>query len=148
GSAGLQLTAALAAHSLGQWTEHELVTWIREALATLATPEHGTSTDGVRPARSLPAEGIAPERYVAPTDAVALAQYAAALTAVRQALPALAAEATQRLRAIDWGQVRVDSTDLGSGGRLAVFFQVASGTRPPAAWTALARTPEELGPVF
>jgi hypothetical protein len=86
-------------------------------------------------------------RAVAPLTEHGWAMYAAGLVAVRQAVPALAAEATRRLAAIDWRNLRIDSNALGSASRLAVFFQVASGARPAAAWANLSRTAEAQGQV-
>jgi hypothetical protein len=85
---------------------------------------------------------------VVPKGDKALAEYAAALVTLRQAIPSLAAEATHRLDAIDWRLVVPASPLLGAADRLAVFFQVATGARPVQAWTQLLRTPQKTGTVY
>ena len=82
-----------------------------------------------------------------PHDGVGVAEYAAGLATLRQAIPSLAIEATRRLTAIDWKTIPTESNQLGSLDRLTVFFQVAAGVRPPSAWAALERTPQPFGPV-
>ena len=81
-------------------------------------------------------------------DGVAVAEYAAGLATLRQAIPSLAAEATRRLTAIDWKTIPAVSDQLGAVDRLTTFFQVAAGARPPSAWTGLERTPQPFGPVY
>lgn len=83
----------------------------------------------------------------APTNDVALALFAAGLVTLRQAVPALAPEATTHLDAIGWSEVALSSRELGSASRLAAFFQVATRVRSADAWTNLARTPLAHGPV-
>lgn len=119
GSDGLQLGALLGAHALGLVPEPEVEKSARAWLA-VAT---------------------------APAEEVALAHHAAALVTLRQALPALAPEATARLAEIKWSTSPVAERELGSAARLATFLQIAARNRPPAAWTALPRTPVAIGPV-
>ena len=83
-----------------------------------------------------------------PKSEQGLAQFAAGLVTLRQAIPRLDAEATKRLDAIDWKVVVPASAQLGALDRLAIFFQVATGARPVQAWTQLTRTPVKEGPVF
>jgi hypothetical protein len=83
-----------------------------------------------------------------PTGERALAPYAASLVTLRNAIPRFAQEATKRLNAIDWGRVTVDSSSLGSASRLAVFFQIATHTRPASAWRTLHRASEAQGHVY
>jgi hypothetical protein len=83
-----------------------------------------------------------------PTGERALAPYAASLVTLRNAVPRFAQEATQRLNAIDWGRVPIESNSLGSSSRLAVFFQIATRTRPASAWQALRRTSDAQGHVY
>jgi hypothetical protein len=83
-----------------------------------------------------------------PVGDQALAEYAASLVTLRQAIPSMAAAATKKLGEIDWKLVVPKSAQLGALDRLAVFFQVATGARPLQAWTQLQRTPEKQGPVY
>lgn len=85
--------------------------------------------------------------YPAPADVAALAQYAAGLVVVRQAWPEVAAAATQFLQAINWAAVTPGADQLGSGDRLAVFFQIASDARAAATWARLKRDTVVLGDV-
>lgn len=118
-SAGLRLTAVLAAQALGLLNSGQALRLAREVLATPPP-----TTDG------------------------ALARYAAALVTLRQAFRSMAPEATRALEAIKWENVTLSSTKLGSDSRLAVFFRIASGAGAPALWKQLVRTPEAQGPVF
>lgn len=118
-SAGLRLTAVLAAQALGLLNSGQALNLAREMITT-----------------SLPQ-----------TDA-GLAQYAAALVTLRQAFRSLAPEATRALEAIKWDGVTLSSTKLASGSRLAAFFRIASGAGAPDLWKQLVRTPEAQGPVF
>ncbi len=82
-----------------------------------------------------------------PADEKERSRFAAALLTARQAFPRLAAAATERWNEIDWTQVEPTQKQIGSGSRLTVFFQVATGAREPAAWDALARDTQPLDPV-
>ena len=119
-TAGLQLSAVVAARTLGFISEAEAMarakTWLETALA--------------------------------PLDGTALAEYAAGLATARQGIPELAGEVTRRLAAIDWRKASTQSKELASRDRLTVFLQVAAGARPPSDWAALYRTPERVGPVY
>lgn len=75
------------------------------------------------------------------------AQFAAALMTLRQSVPALAAAATQRLEALPWSRLPVTVLGLGTASRLAVFLQVARGTRPAVDWLNLSRATLPLGSV-
>ncbi|PTY02487.1 hypothetical protein DB347_24090 [Opitutaceae bacterium EW11] len=119
-NAGLHLTGILAAHALGFLSTDD----------TLAR------------ARSFLAQSFHP------TDDVALSQFAAALITLRQALPALEADATRVLETIDWSRIHLSATQLGSGSRLAAFLQFASGSGPSTVWTDLTREPVRVGPVY
>ena len=77
----------------------------------------------------------------------ALAQYAASLVTIRNAIPSFEQEASRRLDAIDWAKVGTDSNLLGSASRLTTFFQVATGARPASAWRALKRVADTEGDV-
>ncbi|HXQ81245.1 MAG TPA: glucoamylase family protein [Opitutaceae bacterium] len=118
-SLGLRLSSVLAAGSIGLIPEDEAVNRV----------------DAMLKATRIPA------------DDRALAQYSASLVTLRQAIPSLEPEATRRLAAIDWKKVPIESNLLGSNSRLAVFFQVATGARPPSAWTELRRVSEAEGHV-
>ncbi|HVU18579.1 MAG TPA: glucoamylase family protein [Candidatus Didemnitutus sp.] len=83
-----------------------------------------------------------------PKSELGLAEFAASLVTLRQAIPRLEGEATKRLNAIDWRIVVPASPQLGALDRLTVFFQVATGARPVQAWTQLQRTPIKDGPVY
>jgi len=83
-----------------------------------------------------------------PKTDVGIAEYAAALITLRQAIPSLAPEATRNFENIKWGNVTLASTKLGSASRLAAFFKIAAGKSDVATWTRLVRTPEARGPVF
>lgn len=115
--AGLQLTALLAAQQLGLLANGNLSAAARDQF----------------------------ERFTAPASATETAQYAAGLVTLRQAVPALAAEATRRLDAIQWTTLPAPAAELGAASRLAVFFQIAAGVRPAADWTALGRATQALG---
>jgi hypothetical protein len=118
-SLGVRLSSILAAGAIGLIPEAEAVKRVTVMLRSTPVPE------GDR----------------------ALAQYAASLVTIRQAIPNLEPEASHRLAAIDWKNVQVQSNFLGSGSRLAVFFQVATGARPPSAWRALRRVADTEGDV-
>jgi hypothetical protein len=83
-----------------------------------------------------------------PTGERALAPYAASLVTLRHAIPKFYPEATERLNAIDWGRVTLDSAALGSASRLAVFFQIATHVRPAATWRSMRRTADAEGHVY
>jgi hypothetical protein len=119
-SLGLRLSSVLAATSLGLIPEDDAIGRIDTMLT--ATP--------------------------VPSGERALAPYAASLVTLRNAIPKVALEATEKLNAIDWGRVPIESNSLGSASRLAVFFQVATGARPASAWTTLRRTADAEGHVF
>ncbi|MFI5356752.1 MAG: glucoamylase family protein [Opitutales bacterium] len=116
---GLQLTALIAAQQLGWVTGEQLLAQARAQLAAAVTLADGADA----------------------------AEYGAALVTLRQAVPALAAPATEALERIDWAHGDTSGGDLGTRARLAVFFQVATGARPPAAWSGLARSTQVIGPV-
>jgi hypothetical protein len=119
-SAGLQLTATLAAHALGLINGGEALQYARALI----------------------------EATAAPAGDVPLAQYAAGLVTVRQVFHSLAPAATRGLEAIKWDNVTLSSTKFAAGSRLAAFFKIAVGDAPPALWTKLVRTPEAQGPVY
>ncbi len=75
------------------------------------------------------------------------AQYAAALVTLRQAVPALEAEATRLLGAIDWRAQPATAAELGAASRLDVFLQIASGAIPATDWFKLSRATQPVGPV-
>ncbi|HWA85011.1 MAG TPA: glucoamylase family protein, partial [Opitutus sp.] len=85
---------------------------------------------------------------VPPQTDVAVAEYAAGLVALRQAIPSLATQATQLLEKIDWNRITPSSTKLGSASRLATFFKIAAGKSPASAWAGLVRSPEQRGAVY
>ncbi|HVT74498.1 MAG TPA: glucoamylase family protein [Lacunisphaera sp.] len=116
---GLQLTALVSAHLLGFVSARDVLRDARDGLAHMPLPE----------------------------NAAAAAQAAAALITLRQAVPALAGEATARLATIDWNRFPAAAA-LGSADRLAVFLGVAAGRRPSRDWSALDRTTQALGPVY
>ena len=118
-TAGLQLTSLLAAHALGLVSGADCAARVQTLLAST----------------------------VRPTEADGLAQYAAALVAVRQALPELRPRATALLAAIPWRSFSPAAGSLGDTGRLAVFLQVAAQAAPAEAWRALARDTRTEGPV-
>ncbi|MFA5057684.1 MAG: glucoamylase family protein, partial [Opitutaceae bacterium] len=118
--AGLALSSIMAAQALGFVSEAEAVSRGEAWLRTAPVPQEGAE----------------------------VAEYAAGLVTLRQAIPGLAVAAARRLAAIDWKQISTRSNQLGALDRLTVFFQVAAGVRPPSAWTDLERTPEQLGPVY
>jgi hypothetical protein len=118
-SLGVRLSSILAAGSIGLIPEEDAVNRVTAMLK--ATP--------------------------VPASERALAQYAASLVTLRQAIPNLASEATRRLAAIDWKKVALESSLLGSNSRLTVFFQIATGTRPASAWAGLRRVTESEGNV-
>ncbi len=120
-TAGLQLSALVAARTLGLVSGAEGETRARSLLHQLSSPSG---------------------------NAAALAEYAAGLVLIRQAFPTLAGETGRHLAAIDWRTVQLASDQLGSLDRLAVFFQIASQVRPGSAWAALRRVPEAVKPVF
>lgn len=114
-TAGLQITAVLAAQAAGLLNVEAAVQRASELIA----------------------------RADPPREPVPLAQYAAALATIGQAYPRLAPDTRHALAMIDWRNVRIGSPlQLGSGSRLAVFFQIASGVRPVSAWYDLKREPE------
>jgi hypothetical protein len=120
-TAGLQLSALVAARTLG------------------LVPGNDANPRAAAMLKSL----------IAPTgDAAAVAQYAAGLVLMRQAFPSTAEEVARRLAAIDWNELRTASLQLGALERLAVFFQIATGAKPASAWSAQARIPEEVKPLF
>ncbi len=119
-SLGLRLSAVLSASALGLIPEDDAVDRITTMLQS--TP--------------------------VPTGERALAPYAASLVTLRNAIPRFAQEATLRLNAIDWGRVQIESFSLGSASRLAVFFQIATHTRPASAWRSLRRTADAQGHVY
>ena len=116
---GLALSAILGAESLGLIDEAEAVNRLGALLRVTPVPatEHALDT------------------------------YAASLAAVRQAFPAVAGEASRRLDAIDWKNVSIGSNALGSTSRMTVFFQIATGARPAAAWIKLTRKADGQGQV-
>ncbi len=117
---GLRLTAVIAASSLGLIPENDAVSRIAQMLASTAAP--------------------AGER--------AVAEYAAGLVTLRNAIPHFEPEATRRLNAISWGKMALESNSLGSASRLTTFFQVAAGARPASAWTDLKRSAIPEGHVY
>jgi hypothetical protein len=119
-SLGLRLSSVLAASALGLIPEDDAVG--RITLMLKSTP--------------------------VPTGERALAPYAASLVTLRNAIPRFSLEATQRLNAIDWGRVTIDSQSLGSSSRLAVFFQIATHARPASAWRSLKRNVDAEGNVY
>ena len=118
-SAGLQLTALLAAQQLGLLTGNNFIATARKLLAQPA------------PVATAGEAG----------------QYAAGLITLRQTVPALAAEATAALGRIDWKALPLSAPELGAASRLTVFLQVAAGARPATDWTALSRATQSLGRV-
>jgi hypothetical protein len=120
GSLGLRLSSVLAASTLGLLTENEAVSRLTAMLG--ATP--------------------------VPTKERDVAEYAASLVTLRNAIPRLEPQATRLLDAIQWGKVTVESNLLGSSSRLATFFQVATGARPASAWSELKRTSVPQGHVL
>jgi hypothetical protein len=119
-SLGLRLSSVLAASALGLIPEDNAVDRVSAML------------------RSTPV----------PTGERALAPYAASLVTLRNAIPRFSQEATERLNAIDWGRIQIDSTSLGSASRLAVFFQIATHVRPASTWRSLKRTADAEGHVY
>lgn len=117
---GLRLSSVIAATSLGLIPENDAVRSITLMLASTT----------------------------APTGEKALAEYAASLVTLRNAIPRFAPEAARRLDAIAWDKVAVESNLLGSASRLAVFFQVASKARPASAWSELRRSAVPEGHVY
>jgi hypothetical protein len=71
--------------------------------------------------------------------------YAAALIALRQSVPAVAADATRLLDEMAWRKFPVAAAELGALSRLGVFLQIASGARPAADWLTLNRATLPLG---
>jgi hypothetical protein len=117
---GLRLSAALSAAVLGLIPEDDAEAKIAKLLKTGPLPVG--------------------ERAITP--------YAASLVTLRNAIPQFAQEATARLKAIDWSKVTPESNNLGSASRLAVFFQVANGVRPPSAWYNMKRASVAQGHVY
>ncbi|MFZ5496473.1 MAG: glucoamylase family protein [Verrucomicrobiota bacterium] len=117
-SPGLQLTALLAARSLGLLNDGELPDKARAHLLAA----------------------------VAPATLAEAAQWAAALITLRQVVPALADEASRLLAQIPWNSFPAPA-HLGDSARLGVFLQIAAGLRPAADWLNLARDTAGLGPV-
>lgn len=120
-SLGLRLTAIPAAYVLGLIDGGVAGQHARAALATAELP---------------------------PENDAALAEYAAGLVTLRQAIPSLAPDATRRLEALKWESVTPSSTKLGAASRLATFFKIATGKSDSAAWARLLRTPEQRGAVY
>ena len=119
-SLGLRLSSILSASALGLIPEDEAVARINRTLGS--TPE--------------------------PVGERALAPYAASLVTLRQAVPSLAPEASRRLSRIHWLKVPIESDLLGSTSRLAVFFAVATGERPPTLWSDMKRGADRVGHVY
>ena len=117
---GLRLTSVPAAQALGLIDARVAGRRVREILATAVPPESDT----------------------------ALAEYAAALITLRQALPSIAPDVTRLLEEIKWENITLSSTKLGSASRLAAFFKIATAKSEVATWTRLVRTPEQRGPVY
>lgn len=115
---GLQLTAVLAAHRLGLLDDIDALDRARALLGLVTSIDAGT-----------------------------VARHAAALLTTRQALPALAEEATRCFDALPWDSLQPIAANLGDAHRLAVFLQIARGVWPAREWTSLARTTRALGPV-
>ncbi len=119
-TAGLQLSAYVAARSLGFLTADEATARAAAALNALPTPSDPTS----------------------------VAEYAAGLITIRQAMPELSGPVSRRLATIDWPRFAPTSNQLGSIDRLLVFLQIASGARPASDWARLRRQPERVNSVF
>jgi len=117
---GLRLTAIPAAQALGLLPGSEAV---KRARALLASPPQ-------------------------PQNDVAAATYSAGLVTLRQAIPALAPEASRHLAMVKWETLPLTSMQIGSASRLAAFFRIASGTSEPALWGQLSRVPEARGAVY
>lgn len=83
-----------------------------------------------------------------PKDEIPVAEYAAGLVTLRQAIPSLLAETTRQLEAINWANIPPTSTKLGSESRLATFFKIAGRKTGLDSWTNLVRTPEQHGPIY
>ena len=83
-----------------------------------------------------------------PTEEIPVAEYAAGLVTLRQAIPSLAPDTTRLLEAIDWATLTPTSTKLGSESRLATFFKIALRKTASESWTNLVRTPEKRGPIY
>lgn len=98
--------------------------------------------DAAKRARTLLASAPVPQ-----TD-VSAAAFSAALITLRQAIPALAPDASRQLASINWEKLPLSSMKIGSASRLAAFFRIASGTSEPSLWAQLSRTPEPRGSVF
>ncbi|PTX92267.1 glucoamylase family protein [Opitutus sp. ER46] len=118
-TAGLQLTAILAAHALGLLSTDETLARTHAFLA--AVP--------------------------APTADPAVGQYAAALITLRRALPALETEASTKLKAIDWRKVTLQENQLGSASRLTAFLQIAVAGEASTVWSTLRREAVKVGPI-
>jgi len=119
-TAGLRFTTFPAAQTLGMVSGAAAAKRVRDALADAQLPHFD----------------------------LAVAEYAAGLITLRQAFPGLAREATRRLDEINWAQVTVGTTKLGSASRLGTFFKIATLQNEPSAWTNLVRTPEQRGDVW
>lgn len=117
---GLRITAVPAAQVLGLIDGGYAGQRLRELLANARVPEVDTE----------------------------VAEYAASLLTLRQAIPNLAPDATRQLESIDWDKVTIGSTKLGSANRLAVFLKIAAGRADPSAWERLVRAPEVRGSVY
>lgn len=117
---GLRITAVPAAQTLGLIDGGFAGRRLRELLANASVPD---------------------------TD-IAIAEYAASLLTLRQAIPGLAPDATRQLETIKWENVTIGSTKLGSANRLAAFLKIAAGKSDPSTWQQLVRTPEVRGAVF
>lgn len=116
--AGLQLTATLAAHRLGLLDGAEAVERVRRLVAA----------------------------STASADYAGTSLLAAALITARQALPVVAAEATQKLIALSW-PAKTAGEKLAAVSRLGTFIGVGQGRESGASWSGLDRTTQPLGAV-
>ncbi|MBX3738818.1 MAG: hypothetical protein KF715_19145 [Candidatus Didemnitutus sp.] len=116
--AGLQLTATLAAHRLGLLDGVEAVDRVRRLVAA----------------------------SMAPADYAGTSLLAAALITVRQGLPAVAVEATQKLAALSW-PTKPTGEKLAAISRLGAFIGVGQGRDGATAWSGLDRTTQPRGAV-
>jgi len=118
-TAGLQLTSILSAHALGFLSTDEALSRSRSFLSSCPIPENDSS----------------------------LAQYAAALITLRQAIPGMEAEVSAKLSSVDWKLLSPSTPLLGSSSRLAAFLKIAAGHAQPEIWTSLKREPVRVGPI-
>jgi hypothetical protein len=120
-SAGLQLTATIAARHLGLLSPDEFISMVRSQLS-------------------------APAPVRGPVEA---AEFAAALITLRQDTPSLAPTASGKLAEVAWNRLpaRSGHPSLGAAARLEVFLQIATGALPAGEWANLGRATESLGPV-